>query len=483
MSVQAEHTASPRRLGALQVHRLIDLIAIKLLPALVAGAITWEHSGGAGAALLVVVSILAAAQLLERSRFPLALMPAARIALALLAPVVGVGAAVAITSLAGKPIPPGELAPSVMGAWLVIALGAWTKARVEEGVRVRVAVLGSAERDAPALARDLQAELAGAGIRAFEVAGWLTPQGSRPHGAGTDWLGSLDDPRATIVGHRLDLIVCGPGAHRPELEATGGIWAQVISACDGIPIRMMGVNQFYEDLLGHVPMGTIDSAWYQYLVHPRYRATSRVSKRAFDLVLGTLLSIVALPILLVSAIAIKLDGGGPVLYRQRRLGEHGREFMILKLRTMALDAESDGVAQWSKGEDSRVTTVGRILRRSHLDELPQLWNVLRGEMTLVGPRPERPEIVSGLERQFTHYRRRHLVKPGIAGWAQARCGYAGSELGTAWKLCHDLYYIKHRSLLGDMVITFETMFVVFRDAHRALRVPSDRFILGEQPHG
>jgi lipopolysaccharide/colanic/teichoic acid biosynthesis glycosyltransferase len=186
-------------------------------------------------------------------------------------------------------------------------------------------------------------------------------------------------------------------------------------------------------------------------------------------------------VLAVAAIAIKLGDGGPVLYRQRRLGELGDEFEILKMRTMSVDAEADG-PRWSMAPDTRVTRVGRILRRSHIDELPQLWNVLRGEMTMVGPRPERPEMVAALERRFSHYTRRHLVKPGIAGWAALRCGYAGSDLGTAWKLCHDLFYIKRRSVLADTMILAETAVEVFRDANRGLRAPDERFLIGEPPN-
>ena len=155
---------------------------------------------------------------------------------------------------------------------------------------------------------------------------------------------------------------------------------------------------------------------------------------------------------------------------------------MLKLRTMQVGAEPEG-PQWSASDDARVTRVGRFLRRTHIDELPQLWNIFRGDMTLVGPRPERPEIVAELERQYSHYSRRHLFKPGIAGWAQLRCGYAGSDLGTGWKLCHDLFYIKHRSVLADLMIVMETGFETFRDAHRALRTPSDRFILEDRAHG
>jgi lipopolysaccharide/colanic/teichoic acid biosynthesis glycosyltransferase len=226
----------------------------------------------------------------------------------------------------------------------------------------------------------------------------------------------------------------------------------------------------------------IDSAWYRYIMHPRFRASGPRSKRVFDLAVGGLIALLFLPIAAIAALAIKIFDGGPVLYRQRRLGELGEEFEILKLRTMRTDAEAEG-PQWATPDDLRVTRVGRILRRTHIDEVPQLWNVLRGEMTLVGPRPERPEIVAELERRFSHYTRRHLVKPGITGWAALRCGYAGSDIGTAWKLCHDLFYIKRRSMLADALILAETGVEVFRDAHRALRAPDERFLLGEETNG
>jgi lipopolysaccharide/colanic/teichoic acid biosynthesis glycosyltransferase len=135
--------------------------------------------------------------------------------------------------------------------------------------------------------------------------------------------------------------------------------------------------------------------------------------------------------------------------------------------------------QWSSAGDVRVTRVGRVLRRLHLDELPQVWQVLRGEMSLVGPRPERPELVGALERQFPNYERRQLVKPGITGWAQLRCGYAGSEMGSAQKLCHDLYYLKHRSLLADLLLVAQTATVVAREAEDAIRSPDEHFILGQ----
>ena len=283
-----------------------------------------------------------------------------------------------------------------------------------------------------------------------------------------------------MVADRIDLLVCAPIAS--EIEGRfEDVTAAVAGECIDLPVRLIAANQLYEEVLGHVPQGTIDAAWYRYIMHPRFRAAAPLSKRVFDLVLGSLIAIVFLPLLAVAAIAIKLSDGGPVLYRQRRVGEFGGEFEILKLRTMRVDAEKDG-PRWAEADDDRVTSVGRLLRRSHLDEVPQLWNVMRDEMTLVGPRPERPEMVNDLERRFPHYTRRHLVKPGIAGWAALRCGYGGSEIGTAWKLCHDLFYIKRRSVLADALILAETGVEVFRNAHRALRAPDERFLIGEEPN-
>jgi lipopolysaccharide/colanic/teichoic acid biosynthesis glycosyltransferase len=290
----------------------------------------------------------------------------------------------------------------------------------------------------------------------------------------------LDEVRGAVIAERIDLIVCGPGIGDAAGARIEGVCAAVADACLDLPVRLIAANQLYEETFGHVPVGMIDAAWYRYIMHPRFRAAGPYSKRAFDLVLGTIMAITFLPITIAAAIAVKLSDGGPILYRQRRLGEFGEEFDILKLRTMRTDAEADG-PQWSAANDGRVTKVGRLLRRSHVDELPQLWNVLRGDMTLVGPRPERPEMVAELERRFPHYTRRHLIQPGIAGWAALRCGYSGSDIGTAWKLCHDLFYIKRRSMLADILILAETGVEVFRDAHRALRAPGDRFLLGEEP--
>ena len=471
----------PVALRALEAQRLVSLIAYAISPALAAGLIAYVHMGDVGYALLVTIAMLAALQLVERSTLPLGLMPAARLGLGLLAPVLGAGAAVALALAAGRHMVLAELKAPVAGAWLIMGLGAWVTARFDGDRRARVAVVGS-----PGFAIDLAEELDAAGIRAYEVIGWFgearasqTPDGSDVRQL--DYLGGLDEVRSAVIGRQIELLVCGRVDHR---HADDGVtvdrdpYALIADSCLDLPVRMIEANQLYEELLGHVPLGTTNAAWFRYMMHPRFHPTSPLWKRCFDLANAAWMALVVLPVVGIAAVAIKLTEGGSVLYRQRRVGERGREFEIVKLRTMVPDAEASG-PQWSLPGDERVTRLGRFLRRTHIDELPQLWCVLRGDMTLVGPRPERPEICAELESRFPHYVRRHLVKPGITGWAQLRCGYAGSELGTAWKLCHDLFYIKRRSILADSLIIVETLFQAGRDAHRALRAPRQRFIVSE----
>jgi exopolysaccharide biosynthesis polyprenyl glycosylphosphotransferase len=465
------------RLRALEAQRLIDLLALRLAPSAAAGLIGYSHMGNLGEGVIVFVAMLAATQLIDSSRFPLALMPAARLVVALAAPLLGGAIAWLVISAAGDAYPVAQFEAIVLGAWLVLALGAWIKARLGEGMRARVAVIGP--RD---FAVDLAAEIAASGLRTYEVVGWIGPEGPAEYRR-MRWLGDLRDVRASVVEEGIELLVCAPALADTEGDRIEDVCARVADECLDLPVRLIAANQLYEETFGHVPIGTIDAAWYRFIMHPNFRAASPTSKRIFDLVAGAIIGLLMLPFMAVAVLAIKLGDRGPVFYRQLRLGEHGKSFEILKLRTMRVDAQASG-ARWAAADDDRITRVGRILRRAHLDEIPQLWNVIRGEMTLVGPRPEQPDIVVELERRFPHYTRRHLVKPGITGWAQLRCGYAGSELGTAWKLCHDLYYVKRRSVLIDALILTETAVVAFHDAHRALRAPRERFLLHEEsPHG
>ncbi len=182
-------------------------------------------------------------------------------------------------------------------------------------------------------------------------------------------------------------------------------------------------------------------------------------KRAIDIALSLGLLIVLAPLALLTAFAIKLDSPGPVLYRQKRVGQCGRIFEVLKFRSMRVDAEKDG-PQWASVEDNRITAVGRIIRKLRIDEIPQTINVLKGEMSFVGPRPERPEFVTVLEEQIPHYQSRHLVKPGITGWAQVKHQYTASIDGAREKLKYDLYYVKEISPRLDLFIILLTFRVV-----------------------
>ncbi|HKL64361.1 MAG TPA: sugar transferase, partial [Woeseiaceae bacterium] len=171
---------------------------------------------------------------------------------------------------------------------------------------------------------------------------------------------------------------------------------------------------------------------------------------------------IALPVMALCALAIKLEDGlrAPVFYRQRRVGLYGEAFDVLKFRSMIEDAEASGEAQWAEKNDPRVTRVGAVLRKLRFDELPQLLNVLRGEMSVVGPRPERPEFVSQLKQNIAFYAERHTVKPGITGWAQLKYQYGSTEQDAIEKLQYDLYYVKNHSLLLDLVIMLQTAEVI-----------------------
>jgi exopolysaccharide biosynthesis polyprenyl glycosylphosphotransferase len=190
-------------------------------------------------------------------------------------------------------------------------------------------------------------------------------------------------------------------------------------------------------------------------------------KRAFDIATSLTLLVLASPVMLVTALAIRLESPGPVIYRQERVGLGGRRFMCLKFRSMRNDAEQDGVARWALVNDSRVTGIGTFIRKMRIDELPQLFCVLSGHMSLVGPRPERPSFVEQLREQIPYYDIRHSVKPGITGWAQVRYSYGSSVEEARRKHQFDLYYVKNNSFFLDVIVLIETVSVVlFREGAR-----------------
>jgi exopolysaccharide biosynthesis polyprenyl glycosylphosphotransferase len=184
-------------------------------------------------------------------------------------------------------------------------------------------------------------------------------------------------------------------------------------------------------------------------------------KRIFDIVISASLLLFCLPLLLAAAIAIKFDSPGPILHRQVRVGRNGVEFTMFKFRSMRTDAERNGVPQWAAKRDNRITKVGAILRRLRIDEIPQVLNVLKGDMSMVGPRPERPFFVEQLSRDIRYYGERHRVKPGITGWAQVNFSYGASSDDAKEKLAYDLYYIKNFQLTLDLLVIIRTFQAVF----------------------
>ncbi len=244
----------------------------------------------------------------------------------------------------------------------------------------------------------------------------------------------------------------------------GGDLFQALLDCQEKGIEIVRMQVLYEELLSWVPVGYLDADWIMTSFVDSARLNDLYSpvKRLLDIVGGVLGSLVFAILLPFLALMIRLDSPGAVLLRQDRAGRAGRPFRMLKFRTMVANAEPDGQARWAAPGDPRVTRLGKLLRKTRLDEIPQFWNVLRGEMSLVGPRSERPELVAKLEREIPFYRARLLVRPGLTGWAQVNYRYGWSVEDAVTKLEYDLYYIRHRSLWLEVRIMIRTLGTVMR---------------------
>jgi sugar transferase (PEP-CTERM system associated) len=225
-------------------------------------------------------------------------------------------------------------------------------------------------------------------------------------------------------------------------------------------VQVTDMARFFERVHGRIPIDSLKASWLIYGRGFRQGFLRTVVKRAFDIVVSLALIVPMLPVAIIITVLIAFESGAPVIYRQQRVGLRGRVFDVLKFRSMRPDAESDGKPAWATVDDPRVTRLGTLLRRSRLDELPQLINVLRGEMSLVGPRPERPVFVSMLTEHIPFYAVRHSVKPGVTGWAQVRYCYGANIEQSMRKLEYDLYYVKNHTLILDLLILFATVRVV-----------------------
>ncbi len=225
-------------------------------------------------------------------------------------------------------------------------------------------------------------------------------------------------------------------------------------------VRVYDLASYFEQTLGQIRLDALYAGWLIFGEGFSQPIMRSFVKRVFDLLFALVLLLLAAPVMLLAALLIVIESGFPIFYRQERVGLHGRLFNVVKFRSMRNDAEKDGTPRWAAAKDDRVTRVGRIIRKTRIDELPQLFSVLSGEMSLVGPRPERPYFVDQLTKQIPFYAVRHSVKPGVTGWAQVRYHYGASVDDAAQKLQYDLYYVKNHTLMLDLVILFETVEVV-----------------------
>ena len=266
-------------------------------------------------------------------------------------------------------------------------------------------------------------------------------------------IGTPGDIAALIDRHQIDRIVVGLSDRRGKLPVEELLRAKMAG------IRVEDATTTYERVTGKILIDDLRPSWLIFSDGFRVSRMTRWIKRSIDLTLALIFGILSLPLMLLTAVAIAIESGRPVLYCQERVGENGKTFTLCKFRSMRTDAEQ-GTPIWARDGDERVTRVGRFIRLTRLDELPQFWNVLRGDMSFVGPRPERPFFVAELAKAIPFYQQRHAVKPGLTGWAQVKYRYGSSLEDAMEKLRYDLYYIKHLSVFFDLTIVFDTVKVV-----------------------
>ncbi len=259
----------------------------------------------------------------------------------------------------------------------------------------------------------------------------------------------------TTLERRVDEIVVALTERR-----AGSMPLRELLDCKLLGVRVNDINAHFEKRLGQIRIDYLYAGWLIFGDGFNQGLARTVIKRIFDIVSASILIVLASPIMLLAALAIRLESPGPVLYRQARVGRNGKNFVVIKFRSMRADAEKDGKPRWATASDDRITRIGQIIRRTRIDELPQLFCVLTGDMSLVGPRPERQYFVDQLTQEIPFYAVRHSVKPGVTGWAQVRYQYGSTIEDSQEKLQYDLYYVKNHTLFLDLLILLETVRVV-----------------------
>lgn len=319
----------------------------------------------------------------------------------------------------------------------------------QQAFRRRVLVLGAGESAANLLQLRRKSDQ-----RGFKLVAFMPAQGDKKR---------IDDRR--VVSDGGPLLDFALAENVSEIVVAMDERRETLPILDLLNCRFAGIDvvslvEFLERETGRVKVDLVTPDWMIYSAGYTVSAFRDFILRALDLLVVATMATVALPLMLAVAIAIFFEDGRPILYRQVRVGLRGKEFTLYKFRSMVKDAEAEGGAQWAESGDARITRIGSVIRKYRLDELPQLVNVLRGEMSLVGPRPERPEFVDHLSRDIPYYNERHCVKPGITGWAQMSYPYGSSEEDAKAKLAFDLYYVKHRSLIFNISVLLQTAEVI-----------------------
>jgi exopolysaccharide biosynthesis polyprenyl glycosylphosphotransferase len=346
--------------------------------------------------------------------------------------------------LPGRPVPPTTI---IAMAASVLALSAAWEAVCQRVIartrRVLIVGTGSCASDViEAVQRSDRARLQ------FSVVGTVADTPAPEAASGSRVLGPLAELAQIVEAQRPDVIVLA------DVEGYGLALNRLLDVPSG-DFKVADVAHFFEYAFCRVPLRSLAPTWFMSILHLRQRPYTRFAKRTFDLFVAGCALVLAAPLMGVIALLVRLTPG-PVIYRQTRVGQAGRLFTMYKFRTMRADAEEGGRAIFAAEHDPRTTAFGRVLRTTHLDELPQLWDVIKGDMSIVGPRPERPEFVPMLEASVPFFTRRLLIKPGITGWAQLCSDYAWDSDSTAEKLSYDLWYLRHRNVMLDLAICAKT---------------------------
>jgi sugar transferase (PEP-CTERM system associated) len=315
----------------------------------------------------------------------------------------------------------------------------------------RILIVGSGE-----LAVEVASEVLGRPDAGYRIVGFV--------GTDSDLLGkSLINPRVigltselddVVKRENIDRIVVAMGERRGQLPTD-----ELLHLSLAGKVAIEEGASFYERVTGRVSLNMVRPSWLIFSGRGRQKKLAGISRNVVHWFVAFIGALLSLPVALVTAILIKLDSPGPVLYKQERVGKNGEVFTLMKFRSMRTDAEADGPV-WASKSDDRTTRVGQIIRKTRIDEIPQFWNILRGEMSFVGPRPERPHFVSQLAREIPYYEQRHLIAPGLTGWAQIKYPYGASIEDARQKLQYDLFYIKNQSLMLDAIVLFETIKII-----------------------